>query len=475
MTNEVPRFPFRSLRDWIVFLEQNDQLRRNKKEVNLRYDLGYISKVTADTGGPALIHENIYGYPDWKIFCDGLTTFQRKAWALGLPLETLAASLAGVIQSGNLIKPVLVDTGPCKEVKIFGDNIDLTNIPIPYTGKYDNPPYITAGISTIMDLDTGWHNIAIRRFQLKGKQRLCDLIVSYQHEGKIFAKYVRAGKPMPIAIVIGADPLFYLLSQMPAEDNVSEWDYWGAFTGEPLQVVKCETNELLVPAQAEIVIEGFVDPLKREFEGPFSEFPGYYSGCYYLPVVDVRAVTMRKDAIYYYLYMGKEPSEGHSMAHLMYSAQILKQLKQLVPEVRDVNVLSTWSFTTAVTVDRRAKREGLIKKLAMAAKAIQAGALIKNLLVFDDNVDIRSLSDIIWSFSVKFQPARDFLAIPNTIGAELDPSEPSLGHGPGVSSFGVFDCTEAGPPYDEPFRREVALPPKSDKALEVLRDLGLNG
>ncbi|TDA68282.1 MAG: UbiD family decarboxylase [Clostridia bacterium] len=466
-------FPFASLREWLSYLEVQGQLQKISTPVNLRHDLGYVSKTVADLSGPALLYENVEGYLGWRIFSDGLTTLQRRAWALGLRADDLSRRVAEVLMNRGPIKPLVVNTGPCKEIKVFGQDVDLTDLPIPYTGVYDNPPYITAGISTIQDLESGWVNIAVRRFQLKGQRRLCDLVVPSQHEGRVFARYVRAGQPMPIAIVIWADPLFYLVSQLPAADGVSEWNYWGAFAGQPLPVVKCETSDLLVPAAAEIIIEGVVDPRMREFEGPFCEFPGYYSGCYYCPVVQVQAVTMRAEPIYYYMYMGKEPSEGHNMAHLMYSGEIVRQLQALVPEVRDANVLSTWSFTTAVSIDKQAKRAGLVSKVGMALKTVKGGATVKNIMVFDDDVDIHNLNQVLWAFSVRFQPARDIFIMPETLTTPLDPSSPVMGKGPGVTSVAVYDCTEPGPPYDEPFKRQVAIPARSVTAVEILQTLGL--
>ena len=473
MTKQNKAFPFRSMGEWVAFLEDRGQLRHNSMDMNLRRDFGLVSKTIAEQNGPAIIHENVWGYPGWKIFTEGLTTIQRRAWALGVPAENIVANIADVLQTKTPIKPKIIDAGPCQEIKILGDAIDLTDLPIPYAGIYENPPYISAGISIIKDLDSDWYNSAIRRFQLKGKRKLCELVQLNQHEGQIFRKYVWAGKPMPIAIVIGADPLFYMLSQTPMANNVSEWDYWASFAGDPLPVVKCITNDLYVPAEAEIVIEGMIDPEEREFEGPFSEFPGFYSGCYLMPVIRVTAVTMRENPLYYNLYMGREPSEGHNMFHLMCSANMLMQARTLVTEIDDVQVLSTWSFSVAVRVDRKALKHGLIEKVGAAIKSIKGGVNTKNIFVFDDTVNIRNMDEILWALSVKFQPARDIFIIPKFITTVLDPSSPSLGYGPGVSSVAVYDCTEPLPPHDEPYRREIALPPVTERAREVLREIGL--
>ncbi|MBI2955023.1 MAG: UbiD family decarboxylase [Chloroflexi bacterium] len=473
MSDRATGFPFLSLQDWVAFLDEQGDLRRNPREMSLKGDFGLVSKGIAENNGPAVLHENVVGYPDWRICSEILTTPQRQAWAMGLPLENLGPNITEVLRSGERRKPTVVAGGPCKEVKFLGDDIDLTDIPIPYAGVFENPPYFSSAISVIKDLESDWYNLAIRRCQLKGQRKLNELVLMNQHEGQIFRKYVWANKPMPIALVVGADPLFYLLSVTPAAAKESEWDFWAAFTGEPLKVVKCETNDLFVPATAEIVIEGMIDPVEREFEGPFSEFPGYYSGCYDAVKVRVNAVTMRTNPIYYYLYMGREPNEGINMMHVMSSAVTTAQLQALVPEVKDVNMISTWAFTTAVSIDKRAVKDGIVEKVAMAMKAVKGGTNVKNLLIFDDNIDVRNLGEVLWAFSVKFQPARDIFMFRKCITSALDPSCPSLGYGPGVTSVAVYDCTEPGPPHDEPYRREVALPPLSNTALAVLKDMGL--
>jgi UbiD family decarboxylase len=448
------------MRDWIEFLEEKGELVHNNLEVDLRGEIAAISRKICETQGKAVIHENIKGYPGWRIFSDGLATRKRMALTLGIEEKGMVQKLAEILRTQKRISPIEVNDGPCKEVKIFEDDIDLTKLPVPFTGEYDIPPYITAGISNIKDPETGWQNSGIRRFQLKGKRKLCNLILSPQHEGIIFKKYIVQNKPMPIAIVVGADPLYYLISQMPAPDQIAEMDYWGIFAGEPLQVVKCETSDIYVPATAEMVIEGFIDPKERILEGPFSEFPGYYSGMNMCPVIDVKAITCRKDLYYQYMYMGVPPNEGHDMGCLMFEIGIYEQVKPLVPVIRDVAILSVWSFTTAISISKqeRIKTPGLVKKVAMAAKGVRAGDIIKNLLIFDDDIDVHNTSQVLWGFSTRFQPEKDITVIPDTMGIHLDPSEHWSIYGSGHTSFAIFDCTEPPPPYDEGYRRGLALP-----------------
>ena len=457
-------FPFRSLREWIDFLNGQGDLVRHQEAVDLQGEIAAVARKIAAMDGSAVLHENIKNYPGWRVFSDGLTTRRRQLWALNVQAkERTRFILDNLGKAVHTQQPVVSENGPCKDIKLFGTDIDLLQFPIAFTGEYEPTPYITAGISFINDPETGWTNAGIRRFQVISKDQLCDLVLPFQHEAVIFHKYKQQRRPMPIAIVIGTDPLTCLASLMPAPEQFDEMNYWGAFTGEPLQVVKCETSDLLVPATAEIIIEGEIDPDKRVLEGPFAEFPGYYSGNRMCPVIQVKAITMRQNPIYQYMYMGKPPSEGHSIGHLLYELELYRQLKPIVPEIVDVGVLSTWTLTTAVSISKNARQRtpGLEKRLGMAVKSVKAGFMVKNLFIVDDDVDVHNTHDVLWSFSVKFQPAKDITVVQDVPGIYLDPSEPWVGHGSkysGHSSYAIFDCTEKMPPYDEGYQRGLAMP-----------------
>lgn len=468
------QFPFKSLRQWIDHLSATNQLVSNSQEVDLRGEIGAISRRICLTEGPAVLHSRVQGYPGWRIFSDGLTTRHRQAMALGLVSDYPLAEITQRIATAQPVAKTRVEdenSAPCKEVKLKGNEVNLLDIPFPFTTEYEGPPYITAGISIVKDPDTGWQNAGIRRFQLKGPRKLSSLVLPMQHEGLIFSKYLAKRQPMPISIVIGADPLSYICTLFPAPPQVNELDYWSVIAGEPLAVVKSETSDLLIPATAEMVIEGYVDPEERIFEGPFSEFTGYYSGTRYLPVIHVEAITMRRDPIVQYMYMGKPPSEGHRLMDLGYEIELYRQIKPFAPEVVDVAVLSTHFFTGVVSIEREAhkKTPGLVKKVAMLIKGTKAGHTIKNLFVVEDDVNIRDINDVLWAFSVRFQAAKDITVIPLTQGLFLDPSEPWLGVGQGYSSLAIFDCTEKPFPYDEGYKRGVAVPSRAVQELVARR------
>ena len=459
---------YRDLREWMSKLEEDGDLVRNRTEVDIRGDVAVISRKIGRNQGPAVLHENIQGYPGWRIFSDGVTTSRRRLLALNIPPNTPSKEItqvaAGKISTAGTTKPRRVDTGPCKEIKFFGDDIDLLKLPMAYSGSRETLPFLTAGISLVQDPETGWTNAGIRRFQLIGKNRITDLVQPYQHEGVILSKYLCQNKRMPIAVIVGTDPVTLMCSTFPAPPQVDELDYWAAFTGEPLQVVKCETNDILVPATAEIVIEGWIDPEVRAFEGPFPEFSGYYSGYRMCPVINVTAVTIRKDPIYRYMYMALPPSEGHGLGDFVSEVELYRQLNALIPEVRDVAVMSSYSFTTAVSIDKKARMRapGLQRKVGMAVKSLKAGGLVKNVFIVDDDVDVHNMADLMWCMSVKFQPSKDIIVVKDVPGNLLDPSMAWVGHEgkrSGHISYAIFDCTEKPAPYDEGYKRGVAAPP----------------
>lgn len=458
----MPKFPFKSLRDWIDFLKDQGELVENNEEVDLQGEVAAISRKIALTGGPAVLHNNIKGYPGWRLFSDGLATRKRTALALGMREGELVTKLIEKLKGGKLekVKPIVVDHGPCKELRFFEGELDLSKVPVAFTAEYDSPPFITAGISNVRDPDTGWMNTGIRRFQLKGKDRLNNLILPFQHEGIIFSKYMKKGQLAPIAIVVGADPIYYLISQMPAPEQVDEVDNWGGFAGCPLEVVKCETSDLVVPATAEIIIEGEILPDERSLEGPFSEFTGFYSGLRKLPIIRVTCITMRKDPIYQNMYITVPTSEPHCGLGLMLEIELLSQLKALIPEVADVASTASGALTTVIAVNKaaRTRNPGLVKKVSLAVKAVQAGTWVKNVIIVDDDTDPHNIDEVIWCLSVKFQGQKDILVIPDMPGTFLDPSEPYLGKGPGTSSYTVFDCTEKPAPYNEAYKRGLGQP-----------------
>lgn len=367
-----------------------------------------------------------------------------------------------------------VSYGHCKELKFIGDQVDLTKLPIPFTGEYayEGTPSITAGISNKRDPESAWQNIAVRRYGLKGKRLLSEYINPAQQDFVIWGKYLGMNKACPVAIIIGADPVTYLVSQTKEPPGVCEYDLWAPFTGVPLEVVKCETSDLLVPASAEVVIEGELKPYPREMDGPFPEFCGYYTTLAEVARVEVKAVTMRKNPIYYYMNMGLPPTEGNDIGALMESLTIYREVAKAYPGILDI-YNPHWLITIIKVTKRFAK--------SWNSFAFYVGTLIKTLqpamkwvFVVDEDVeDIADFQQIMNMMVGKFQASKDLTIIPRTQGNSLDPSEPWAG-GWSITDFMIVDLTEPPAPYDEGYKRGVALPPKyaTEKVLANWKSYG---
>jgi len=467
----MAEFPFKSMREYLEFLEEEGELIRNKEEVNIETDISAIAHQVCITNAPAVLHENIKGYPNWRVVSGCFNTWKRMGWAFGTTPENLLKEVAPKLDMH--VPPMEVATGPCKELKMIGDEVDLTKIPIPFTGESEGTPNITAGMSNIQDPETGWQNIAVRRFSVKGKNILGEFINQTNQDYGIWGKYRREKKRMPIAISIGPDPCIYLASQTKVPSGFCEYDLVGAFSGIPLEVVKCETNDLLVPAESEIVIEGYIDPDEREMDGPFPEFVGYYTPINLVARVHVTAITMRDDPIYYYLNMGMNPTEGHRIGELMFAITFYRELIKNLPGIIDVAPINWNMFVIQVHkgVSKAWPQFGVT--VGSIVKFVGSPALKAVIIVDNDCPDIRNLNEVFNQVWAKVQATKDITIIPRTTGTLLDPSEPWAGQW-GWQDYFIIDATEPPAPYDEGYKRGVARPSKEalEKVLKKWKDYG---
>ncbi len=299
----VTTMGFMDMREWISLLEKAGELRRVTAEVNWDREIGAVARRVLEKKGPALLFENIKGYGSGRctrLFVSGLGARSRLALALGFPREVANRELVQHVMKKNreTIAPVVVATGPVKECIIRGDAIDQTEFPVPKWHHLEGGRYIHtfSGIVT-RDPDTRVMNVGIYRGMIGRKDTAPFLLIKGgQHWGAHFVKWAARKEPMPVACVIGWDPIMPFLAGSPVAPGVCEWDVMGAYRSEPAQLVRCETVDLEVPASAEIVIEGTIsdDPATYETEGPFGEFTGYVSD---VPTTEeIADGTSRRDA-----------------------------------------------------------------------------------------------------------------------------------------------------------------------------------
>lgn len=427
---------YKDLREWINVLEAEGELKRIKAEVDWNLELGAIARVNLALGGPALLFENIMDHKDTgcrKVFTGGMGTWERMALVLGFPKNTPQAKLIKhcAKKFKERVKPMILNTGPVKENILKGEEVNLYELPVPKWHHLDGGRFIdTFGGVITRDPDTGWVNVGIYRGMIVGKNKIAKLIVSAQHWGQVFTKYREKGQPMPVAIAYGWDDLMPFVASAPVPRNVCEWDIIGALRGEPVPLVKCETVDLEVPASAEIVVEGTIDPNPETFEmeGPFGEWTGWYGGgSSQKPVLTVNCLTYRNDAIFRGSLEGIRPGSPNEDSHffpISLSAVAWNILEDAgVPGVTDV-YLPGMVGGTNIYVQIHKMYRGHAQQVAHALWGSgSAQWFYKNVIVVEEDIDIHNPEEIEWALAYRVNAGEnDIVIAPRTFGSVLDPS-----------------------------------------------------
>lgn len=419
----------RSMRDFINVAEEHDLLKRIKAEVDWNLELSHIAKLNEEKGGPALLFENVKGY-DSPVITSVCTTTERLALIMGAPIESNLVDLMKlwVEKNEQKIPPKVVDGGPCKENIMMGDDVDLFKFPTPKYYSLDGGRYFgTAHFVVTKDPDSDWINLGTYRLQLLDKNHLGTQFIKGKHADIMLKKYQAMGKPMPVAVVVGCDPLLFLMGAARVSAFESEYDLAGSIRGEPIEVVKCETNDLLVPATAEIVVEGEVDADKFMPEGPFGEYTGYYSGVGTDPrnYIDVKCVTYRNNPIFWGTTVGRAVTDTHMTMGLTYGATLWQQLVAMkIPGIKAVYCPPEGSGRMIAIISLKQMYPGHADQVLTAAISTEMGAYgLKTVIVVDDDIDPWDIPRVLYALSFRFQPNRCQI-IKRGRSTPLDPSLP---------------------------------------------------
>jgi 2,5-furandicarboxylate decarboxylase 1 len=312
------------------------------------------------------------------------------------------------------IQPKVVPKAPVKDVILTADQIDLYKLPQILHHQEDAGPYITAAISFAKDPNSDTWNCAYNRLMIKGRDTTSIHLTLAKHLWEFQRAAESAGKPLPVAFAIGVHPAIALGCLAIGSIDEDERAIMGGLLGEPLELVRCETSDLLVPAHAEMILEGEILPHERTPEGPFGEFTGYSLGERQREVLKVRAITHRRDAIF------QDITVGH-LDHLMLSttpieANLYRAVRAMVPTVKSVRVPAP--FTCYVSIEQRIS--GQAKNAILAV--LGADLYMKRVVVVDHDVDIFNDRQMSWAIATRCQPDRDIVIITNTRGSDLDPS-----------------------------------------------------
>ncbi len=454
------------LREFISALERAGELKRVKKEVDWRFEIGTIMRRVFDERGPALLFEKVKDSS--LVLASGLMdTYKRYGIGIGLSEGNIKEIMTRVLEATtNPLKPRLLDRGPCQENIEMGDDIDITKFPVPYWHHLDGGRYIgTLGMVITKDPETGVRNMGIYRQQIHGKNKTG--LLATQQVGIMLRKYQIEKRPMPIATVIGVDPAILAASCIQVTYGEDEISIAGAIRGEPINLVKCRTVDIEVPASAEIVLEGEVepDPELWEEEGPFGEFPGYYGGLRKKrPVIRLKAVTYRNNPVFHGTLEGAPPSESTTLRTIGATVgSWSKLIRAGVPGVKEVYVtdMGCACFFTVVSMDRH-YYSGNARQIIEALWATGPGH--KWVIVVDSDIDIYNRDEVEWALATRVQPHRDIVITDDREqGVELDPSiEPALREHPiargskiGIDATTYFKGYEF-PPIARPSAEEMA-------------------
>jgi 4-hydroxy-3-polyprenylbenzoate decarboxylase len=430
---------FLDLREWIAMLEKDGELRRIRAEVDWNREIGAVSRRVLEKKGPALLFERIRDYHAGrctKVFTGGLASRGRLALALGFPKDVDNAELVQYVMRKNkeTIPPVIVPTGPVKDHVVKGDAVDQTEFPVPRWHALEGGRYIHtfSGIVT-RDPDTRVMNVGIYRGMVGRKDTTPMLLIKGgQHWGQHFVKYAARGEPMPVACVLGWDPIMPFLAGSPLPPGVCEYDVMGAYRGEPAELVRCETVDLEVPASAEIVLEGYIsdDPQTYEVEGPFGEFTGYISDVPTpRPTMRVTCITHRQDPIFRGCLEGTLPgsySENSVMSSVQRAAIAWNILTGAgIPGIRNVFVHPITNGTN-IAIQIRKHYQGQPKQIAAALWGSGAAQFrYKNVIVVEEDIDVSSYEQLDWAVAYRVNAGLGGLVIfPGTFGSPIDPSTP---------------------------------------------------
>ncbi len=421
----------KDLREWIDALEKEGELARVKTKVDWNLEMGGINQEVYDREGPALLFENIKDYENTlckKLFVNSLATFPRISMMMGLSKNTHPRELITTYMDRvkELVKPRIVKDGPVKENVLRGDDVDLFQLPAGKWHSLDGGRYlITMNGVVTKDPETGWENVGTYRGMIHDRNHTGMSIVHNQHIWMHWRKHKKLGrKTMPCAVVLGWEPVLPMVASSNVPTNVDEYDIMGAIRQEPIELVKCETVELEVPASAEIVLEGEIsldlDTLK--LEGPFGEYTGYYgSGAPGLrPVFTVNCIMCRNDPVLQSTLIAPPVDEADRMQEVQHSAYVWEVLNNHMVGVTGVNVdASTGCTNVFIQIDN--SYIGQVQQAAAVIWALPLSVYVgKNIMVVDQDIDIFDLGKLNWAFAYRVDPKRDLIQYPGLI-SPLDP------------------------------------------------------
>ena len=450
---------FKDIRQFIEFLDERGDLKRVTAMVDSDLEITEITDRTIKSGGPALLFENVAG-SDASVAINLMGTHQRTAWALGVEniddLTSRVRKLLGLAQGppsglmgkvralGDLVsvartQPKIVRRAPCQDVVVTGEDVDLNILPALKCWPDDAGRYITLPLVVSRDPESGRRNVGIYRMQIFDRNTTG---MHWQtHKGG--AHHYRVGESqrlqkLEVAVALGGDPAAIWSGSMPLPPDMDEFAIAGLIREEPVELVKCKTVDLEVPAHAEYVLEGYVTPGELRPEGPFGDHTGYYSPAEDYPVFHVTTITHRKNPIYPTTMVGRPPTEDFFMGKAA-ERIMLPILQMALPEIVDMNMPAEGAFHNLLIVSMRKEYPGHAQKVMHALWGMGLLMLTKTIIVVDHDVNVQDPSEVAWRVTNNINPATDITFAEGPID-DLDHATPIPKFG---SKMGI-DATAKG-------------------------------
>jgi 4-hydroxy-3-polyprenylbenzoate decarboxylase len=458
---------YADLRDFLSQLEAKGELKRISASVSPRLEMTEICDRVLRAGGPALLFERPAGH-DMPVLANLFGSVGRIALAMGVAdaaaLRDVGKLLAYLKEPEPpkglrdlwdkfpLFKQVLHmapkerSGAPCQEVVWEGRDVDLSRLPVQTCWPGDAGPLITWGLTVTRGPNKPRQNLGIYRQQVIGPNRVIMRWLAHRGGALDFADHQKKSRdPFPVAVAIGADPATTLAAVTPVPDTLGEYQFAGLLRGSRTEVTKCISNELQVPATAEIVLEGAIRPGDEALEGPHGDHTGYYNEAERFPVLTVERITTRRSPLYHTTYTGKPPDEP-AMLGVALNEVFVPLLTKQFPEIVDFYLPPEACSYRLAVVSMKKQYPGHAKRVMFGVWSfLRQFMYTKFVIVVDDDIDARDWKEVIWALSTRVDPARDVLLAENTPIDYLDFASPvsGLGSKMGIDATGKWPAETA--------------------------------
>jgi 4-hydroxy-3-polyprenylbenzoate decarboxylase len=489
-----PHRSFADLRAFLAFLDGRGELKRIDRPIDPKLEITEVARRVLAKRGPALLFTNVGGSPI-PVLANLFGTQERVAAALGwddtaalADLGRLLAALRapqpprGLAEAWRalpLLKEIMnmaprtVKSAPAQEVQIEGDAVDLAAWPIQTCWPDDVAPLITWGLTTTLGPDHHRQNLGIYRQQVIGRNKVIMRWLAHRGGATDFKAWTKAhpGERFAVAVSLGADPATILAAVTPIPNTLSEYAFAGLLRGARSELVRCVGSQLLVPANAEITLEGYIEPGEEALEGPFGDHTGYYNEAERFPVLTVERITHRHEPIYHSTYTGRPPDEP-AILGLALNDVFVPILQTQFPEIVDFYLPSEACSYRIAVVSIKKEYAGHAKRVMFGVWSfLRQFMYTKFVIVVDEDIDARNWADVIWALSTRVDPARDTVLVQNTPIDYLDFASPVAGLG---SKLGIDATTKWRTEVDRDWGRPITMAPAVVARIDsIWNELGL--